>query len=114
MNLLSFISGFNISIFNFLQTSIASVASNQYGGQSVDTSHLGKYSVQSIGPRTKVINDKNVKAIYYKEVPNTLFVYSKEEKEKYIKKSNKLTKYKIILGGLYNVYRKYGTEKRKY
>lgn len=48
-----------------------------------DTSHLGKYSVQSIGPRTKVINDKNVKAIYYKEVPNTLFVYSKEEKEKY-------------------------------
>ncbi len=47
------------------------------------TSHLSKYSVQTIGPRTKVINDKDVKAIYYKEVPNTIFITSQEEKQKY-------------------------------
>lgn len=31
-----------------------------------------------------------------------------------LKKPYELAKYKIIPGGLYNVYRKYGTEKREY
>lgn len=48
-----------------------------------ETSYLSKYSVQAIGPRTKVINDTTVKAISYKEVPNTIFITSKEEKDAY-------------------------------
>ena len=32
-------------------------------------STLAKYSVPAIGDRTKVVNDNNVKAINYKEVP---------------------------------------------
>jgi hypothetical protein len=32
------------------------------------------YSVRSIGDRTKSINDSNVKNIYYKDIPNVLFV----------------------------------------
>ena len=47
------------------------------------TSYLSKYSVQAIGPRSKVVNDKNVKSIYYKEVPSTIFIDSLQEKEKY-------------------------------
>lgn len=38
------------------------------------TSELGKFSVSAIGDRTKVVNDKDVKSIYYREVPNLLFV----------------------------------------
>ena len=48
-----------------------------------ETSFLSKYSIQTIGPRPKVINDTTVKAIYYKEVPNIIFITSQEEKEKY-------------------------------
>lgn len=48
-----------------------------------ETSYLSKYSVQAIGPRSKVVNDKNVKSIYYKEVPNTIFIDTLQEKEKY-------------------------------
>ena len=48
-----------------------------------ENSNLSKYSVPAIGPRTKVVNDKDVKAIYYKEVPNTIFITSQEEYKKY-------------------------------
>ena len=48
-----------------------------------EISFLSKYSIQTIGPRPKVINDSAVKAIYYKEVPNIIFITSQEEKEKY-------------------------------
>lgn len=34
---------------------------------------LEKYSVQQIGPRPKVVNEDNIKAIYYRETPNILF-----------------------------------------
>ena len=36
-------------------------------------STLAKYSVPAIGDRTKVVNDNNVKAINYKEVPQVIF-----------------------------------------
>lgn len=36
-------------------------------------SDLYKYSVKEIGPRPKAINDSNVKAIYYRDVPNIIF-----------------------------------------
>ena len=32
-----------------------------------------KYSVKSVGDRTKSINDNNVKSIYYRDVPNIIF-----------------------------------------
>lgn len=48
-----------------------------------ESSNLGKYSVRAIGPRTKVVNDKNIKSIYYKEVPHSIFIESLQDKEKY-------------------------------
>lgn len=48
-----------------------------------ETSFLSKYSVQAIGPRSKVVNDSTVKAIYYKEVPNIIFITSQKEYENY-------------------------------
>lgn len=36
-------------------------------------SGLGKYSISNIGDRTKVINDSNIKAIYFREVPKLIF-----------------------------------------
>jgi hypothetical protein len=36
-------------------------------------SDLAKYSVPVIGARTKSINDKDVKTIYYREIPTTIF-----------------------------------------
>ena len=40
----------------------------------IDGSDLYKYSVKEIGSRTKSINDSNVKSIYYRDVPNVIFV----------------------------------------
>ena len=37
-------------------------------------SELGKYSISSIGDRAKVTNDKNVKSIYYRTIPNIIFI----------------------------------------
>ena len=34
---------------------------------------LAKYSVPAIGDRTKSVNDNNVKAIYFREIPTTIF-----------------------------------------
>lgn len=48
-----------------------------------ETSFLSKYSIQAIGPRSKVVNDTTVKAIYYKEVPNIIFITSQKEYENY-------------------------------
>lgn len=36
-------------------------------------SELTNYSVKSIGARPKVVNDSNVKSIYYREVPNVIY-----------------------------------------
>ena len=40
---------------------------------------LSKYSVKSVGCRPKAINDSNVKAIYFREIPNVLFTTNYEE-----------------------------------
>ena len=37
-------------------------------------SDLYKYSVKEIGSRPKAINDSNVKSIYYRDVPNVIFI----------------------------------------
>ena len=41
-------------------------------------SDLNRYSVPVIGPRTKSINDKDVKSIYYREIPTTIFQSGEE------------------------------------
>jgi hypothetical protein len=35
---------------------------------------LNQFSVKSIGCRPKAVNDTNIKAIYFRETPNILFV----------------------------------------
>ena len=40
---------------------------------------LEKMSVPAIGQRTKVVNDKNIKGIYYKETPNIIFTRSTDQ-----------------------------------
>lgn len=46
----------------------------------IDTQgELNNFSVKKIGARSKVINEKTVKAIYYKETPEVLFVVKPEE-----------------------------------
>ena len=41
-------------------------------------SELGQFSVQAVGDRVKAINDNNVTAIYFKEVPDLIFTTPKE------------------------------------
>lgn len=43
-----------------------------------NNSELGKYSVKSIGDRAKSINDSDVTAIYFREVPNIIFTTADE------------------------------------
>ena len=38
-----------------------------------DESDFARYSVPAIGDRAKSVNDSNVKAIYFREIPNTIF-----------------------------------------
>lgn len=45
-------------------------------------SEVGKFSVNSIGRRTKVINDNAISSIYSREIPDIIFIESKEEEEK--------------------------------
>ena len=44
-------------------------------------SELSKYNVSAIGDRPKVVNDDNIKAIYYGEIPNFIFISEKNYKE---------------------------------
>ena len=34
---------------------------------------LAKFSVKAVGTRSKALNDKDVKSIYYREIPKTIF-----------------------------------------
>ncbi|MDE6284864.1 MAG: hypothetical protein K2M17_03885, partial [Bacilli bacterium] len=47
-------------------------------------SKVGKFSVNSIGRRTKVINDSNVDTVFHRAVPDIIFIKTKEEEEKCI------------------------------
>ena len=40
----------------------------------VNNSDIGKYSVHAIGDRSKAVNDSKVKAIFYRETPNVIFL----------------------------------------
>lgn len=39
-----------------------------------DSAEIGKYSINQIGRRTKVLNNKDIKAIYNSEVPDVMFL----------------------------------------
>lgn len=39
----------------------------------LDDGELEKFSIKAIGDRPKVVNDKDVKSIYYKDIPNLIF-----------------------------------------
>jgi hypothetical protein len=43
---------------------------------------LSQYSVKNVGPRTKAINDTNIKSIYFRETPSVVFVKTQPEAEK--------------------------------
>ena len=38
------------------------------------SSEMNKYSISAIGNRPKVINDSNIKSIYFRETPNVIFI----------------------------------------
>jgi hypothetical protein len=38
------------------------------------TGELNKYSVSAVGNRPKVVNDKSIKSIYFRETPNVVFI----------------------------------------
>ena len=42
---------------------------------------FGQYSIKTIGNRIKIVNDKTVKAIHYKEVPGLIFVTKNQQIE---------------------------------
>ena len=42
------------------------------------TTDLGKYSVKAIGDRTKIVNDDKIKAIYYGEIPNIIYLSNED------------------------------------
>lgn len=46
-----------------------------------DGADLGKYSTKTIGVRSKALNDTNVKSIYYREIPKTIFQSGQETYE---------------------------------
>ena len=46
-------------------------------------SNLDKYSVKAIGDRTKVVNSDDIKAIYYGEIPNLIYI-SQEDYNKLV------------------------------
>jgi len=48
-----------------------------FDGKETD---LSRFSVTAIGDRTKVVNEDNVRAIYYGEIPNIIYI-SREEYE---------------------------------
>lgn len=67
---------------------------------SVD-SDLGKYRVSIIGRRPKVVNDSDVKAIFYRETPNVLFIDPANDEPR----DNDLNYVKMnLVGGLSNYF----------
>ena len=60
---------------------------------------LDKYSVQNVGIRPKAENDTNVKAIYFRDTPNVIFVdttkINKEEKARLISKYGSKQEWRI-------------------
>lgn len=61
------------------------------------TGELSKYSVRAIGQRPKNVNNSNVRAIYYRGVPNLIFVNrDDEEATEYYNKIDKKTAYTYV------------------
>ena len=48
---------------------------------NANNSDLNKYSIRAVGDRTKVINDDDIKAIYYGEIPNIIYISTEKYNE---------------------------------
>ena len=65
---------FRGELFHFLlYLSFADTKISAKESQFIENNLGYKYSVKEIGSRPKAINDSNVKAIYYRDVPNIIF-----------------------------------------
>ena len=64
---------------------------------------FAKYSISAIGNRPKAINNKDVKALYYKGIPNIMF-FSKEKKDDIINYSEFAGYRRLILPNSYYNY----------
>ena len=49
---------------------------------------LKQYSIQAVGDRSKVVNDKDVKSIYFRQVPEIIFIDSESLLEEEINETN--------------------------
>lgn len=49
----------------------------------INNGEMGKYSVPAIGPRTKVVNDDDVRVIMYRDTPDVIFTLSNQYREAY-------------------------------
>ena len=59
---------------------------------------LSQFSVKAIGSRQKAVNDTNIKAIYFKDTPNILFIKEMSEID------NSVTGYKYIQAPIENMF----------
>ena len=64
-------------------------------------SDFARYSVPIIGDRAKSVNDDMVKAIYFREVPNTIFTQSLSDTEH--KSGYTYMQYQESMSGLFNI-----------
>lgn len=59
-------------------------------------SELGQFNVKEIGIRSKVVNDKDVTSIYFKEVPQVVFVKPGSDMNDYLQEYKSATGYTIV------------------
>ena len=64
-------------------------------------SDFARYSVPIIGDRAKSVNDDMVKAIYFREVPNTIFTQNISDTEH--KSGYTYMQYQESMSGLFNM-----------
>ena len=67
---------------------------------------LGQFNVKQVGIRSKVVNDKDVTSIYFKEVPQVIFVKPGSDMNDYLQEYKSATGYTIVnaVSGLENMF----------
>lgn len=70
----------------------------------IDTSaEIGKYSINKIGRRTKIVNDKDIKTIYNNEVPDVVFIKGLQT-DKIVQYSGIGQKYFVLTDEYYDMF----------
>lgn len=72
----------------------------------IDTgSEIGKYSINQIGRRTKVVNNTDITSVYNKEVPDIIFIENNEETAEKIASYHAIgQRYFVLTPQLYNLF----------